>query len=212
MSYLWFHPSVLFNTNNYIIILLALVSTTGDYIVTHTKLHLFQALFDNATHAAIGGLSWFFVCINFKNRSHLQTLFEIGACAGIASLIDVDHFVSARSFYLKDATSLQKRPPLHCSTFPLVCCLLVLLGSYFFQVDLWKKISLIVLTAFVSHHTRDATRRGFWFYPFGSTPPVPYYLYVSTTCVIPVVICQLHRLVRIDDGGKYSFLSKGSVI
>jgi hypothetical protein len=152
MSYLWFHPSVLFNTNNYIIILLALVSTTGDYIVTHTKLHLFQALFDNATHAAIGGLSWFFVCINFKNRSHLQTLFEIGACAGIASLIDVDHFVSARSFYLKvrrqncvglhcetvfqDATSLQKRPPLHCSTFPLVCCLLVLLGSYFFQVDL----------------------------------------------------------------------------
>ncbi|XP_064214056.1 transmembrane protein 267 [Tribolium castaneum] len=159
---------------NYITILLALVSITGDYIVSHTKLHLFQALFDNATHATIGALSWLYICINCKNRSHTQTLIEIGLCAGIASLIDIDHFISARSVHLK------------------VC------GDF----------------SFVSHHTRDATRRGFWFYPFGSTPPIPYFLYVGMTCFLPPVVCVLHDLVWIggESGPRYTFISKGAVI
>ncbi|XP_044261838.1 transmembrane protein 267 [Tribolium madens] len=213
MLFTWFHPTFIFNTGNYVTILLALVSVTGDYVVSHTKLHLFQALFDNATHASIGALSWLYVCINFKNRSHFQSLIEIGLCAGVASLIDIDHFISARSIHLKDATSLQKRPPLHCSTFPFMFCLLFLMLSYFFQVEVWKRVSLIVLTAFVSHHTRDATRRGFWFYPFGATPPIPYFLYVGLTCVLPVLVCGLHRLLWIGDAGpKFTFISKGAVI
>ncbi|KAJ3641505.1 hypothetical protein Zmor_028011 [Zophobas morio] len=212
MVSLWLpHPSTIFALNHYILALLALTSITGDYIVSHTKLHLFQALFDNATHATVGGLSWLYVCVNYKNRSHLQTLLEIAACAGVASLIDVDHFVSARSFRLKDATSLSKRPPLHCSTFPVIFCLGLLLLSYVCQVEVWKKVSLIVLTAFVSHHTRDATRRGFWVYPFGSTPPIPYYGYVGLTCLIPFVVCELYRVVKVE-GARFHFVSKGSVI
>ncbi|KAG5897046.1 hypothetical protein JTB14_025863 [Gonioctena quinquepunctata] len=104
-----------------------------------------------------------------------------------------------RSFRLKDATSLKTRPPLHCSTFPLVTCALLLSISYILQAQTLKRIALIILTAFLSHHTRDATRRGYWVFPFGSTPPIPYGLYVVLTCLIPYFICYLVGFVTVTN-------------
>lgn len=97
----------------------------------------------------------------------------------------------------KDATNLKRRPFLHCSTLPLVACSFLLLIGYVLRTDLCKRGALIIFTAFASHHLRDATRRGFWFYPFGSTPPIPYYCYVAATTVIPYIIAMMEQFTRI---------------
>ncbi|KAL3280018.1 hypothetical protein HHI36_017526 [Cryptolaemus montrouzieri] len=178
----------------YAVGLIVAVSLLGDYLVSrnHEK-HALKAIFDNSTHFLIGGISWLIVCINTSFlQNHIECLFQILLCAVIASIIDVDHFISARSLSLKDATILKERPFLHCSTVPVViCACLFYLGSYW-RIVIWKKISLIVFIAFSSHHIRDATRRGLWFAPIGSTAPIPYPVYIVLNCVIPFVICCVY--------------------
>lgn len=56
----------------------------------------------------------------------------------------------------------------------------------------------IIFAAFASHHTRDATRRGFWFYHLGSTPPIPYFLYVFMTMAIPYFVSYLMKMFYVD--------------
>ena len=39
---------------------------------------------------------------------------------------------------------------------------------------------LVSLTAIITHHLRDANRRGLWLWPYGDTPPLkPAIMYVS---------------------------------
>lgn len=61
------------------------------------------------------------------------------------------------------------------------------------QIDILKCSVLIGFTAFSTHHIRDATRRGFWFSLYGSTPPIPYFVYVGMICVIPHLVSLLLR-------------------
>ncbi|EFN79348.1 transmembrane protein 267 isoform X2 [Harpegnathos saltator] len=90
-----------------------------------------------------------------------------------------------------DATHLEKRPFLHCTTVPIVLWIfLILLSSVFHSLKL-QQASWIVLAAFLSHHIRDGTRRGLWFCPFGSTRPLPYYLYVSLCMSLPYLLYWL---------------------
>lgn len=91
----------IFSLKSYLTLLLAIVAITGDYIVSHSRLHIFQAIFDNVTHCVIGGLSWFLVCIICKRYNSYQTLLEVAVCALVSSLIDIDHFIVAKSIYLK---------------------------------------------------------------------------------------------------------------
>lgn len=91
----------LFSFNVYLTFLLGIVAVLGDYIVAHTQLHIFQAIFDNATHGVIGGLSWFLICINYKKElSSSYVVLETAACSFLSSLIDVDHFIAAKSLNL----------------------------------------------------------------------------------------------------------------
>ncbi|XP_023021150.1 transmembrane protein 267 [Leptinotarsa decemlineata] len=186
-----------FTLSYYLTVLLAIVAVIGDYVVVHSNIHVYQAIFDNATHAVIGGLSWCIVYLKNKPENSLSAVLEIAACTVMSSFIDIDHFFAARSFQLKDAISLKNRPPLHCSTFPLSICVLMLLVSYILQSWNLERITLLILTAFLSHHTRDATRRGYWFFPYGSTPPIPYGLYIILTCCIPYLVLYLHDFVNI---------------
>lgn len=110
----------------------------------------------------------------------------------------VSNYLSHKKLF-QEATNLKGRPPLHCSTFPLILCIFLLLMSHIFQNNLVLNSSLILLTAFISHHTRDATRRGYWLYPFGSTPPLPYSVYVLVTCTIPYIIFRIHEGVKISN-------------
>lgn len=84
----------------YLTVLLALIALVGDVLVSQSKIHTFQAIFDNVTHCMIGGLSWLLVCTYCKKLNY-GVMIEVAVCAVIASLIDLDHFAMARSFSLQ---------------------------------------------------------------------------------------------------------------
>lgn len=88
-------------------LLLAIVAVVGDWFVNHTNLHIYKALFDNSTHSIIGGLTWFIVSLKLRQKTVWFRLSEVGLCALIASLIDVDHFLMARSVHLKVTHEIQ---------------------------------------------------------------------------------------------------------
>ncbi|CAG9854602.1 unnamed protein product [Phyllotreta striolata] len=188
------------NSSSYSTLLIVVTAIVGDYVVAYSKLHVFQALFDNATHFTIGGLCWFIVCLHSNSRGVGSTrkIVEIACCSLLSSLIDVDHFVEAKSISLKNATNLKRRPFLHCSTIPILLCSILLLISYASDNGTMKRVSLIIWTAFASHHTRDATRRGYWFYPFGSSPAIPYAFYIALTCILPYSVVFLDRYISIS--------------
>ena len=51
-----------------------------------------------------------------------------------------------------------------------------------------KAVSCLVFVAIFSHQLRDANRRGLWFSPVGSTPPIPYSLYILSIILLCVSI------------------------
>lgn len=198
--------SELFTVDLYLIALLIFTAVAGD-LVSHTHVNWFKAVFDNATHAGVGILCWFMVCYHYRSRNTAQTVAEIFSCGAMASLIDLDHFLMAKSLDIKvifvcfirttnssnfqDAVNLPSRPPFHSSSFPLFICFTIFVPGYFLNYEWILRISLIIFTAFASHHTRDAYRRGYWFYPIGSTQPIPYIMYILTTILIPYLNCLI---------------------
>lgn len=102
--------------------------------------------------------------------------------------------VLAFIIFFQDATHLQKRPFLHCTTIPILLWTFFILLSNTFHSPLMEHISWVILAAFLSHHIRDGTRRGLWFCPFGSTRPIPYYLYVSICMSLPYILHWLMSL------------------
>lgn len=90
----------IFSLRLYVTILLALTAVVGDGLVSHSKIKVYQALFDNVTHSVIGGLSWLLVCIYCRNISY-RIIVEVITCAVIASIIDLDHFLIAKSLHLE---------------------------------------------------------------------------------------------------------------
>ncbi|XP_030763914.1 transmembrane protein 267 [Sitophilus oryzae] len=201
--YFW---KAIFGLNIYLTCTLSFTAVIGDYLTLNfSDSPIVKAALDNGTHFIIGGFSWFIFYLNSDkiDCSLRQIVAEIFLCALMSSLIDLDHFIAAKSFFLKDAIRLQKRPFLHCSTIPIVGLLSLLPMSYVFQVNALKRLTLIFITAFVSHHVRDATRRGFWFYPFGTTAPIPYLFYIFLTCLIPFIVLLIHKNVKISTESKY---------
>ncbi|XP_018396387.1 PREDICTED: transmembrane protein C5orf28 isoform X1 [Cyphomyrmex costatus] len=157
-----------------------------------------RAAFDNATHATVGGLTWMLIVV-LSRKSIARNLNSIFSCFLLASFVDLDHFIAARSWHIhvsetQDATHLQKRPFLHCTTIPLLLWTFFILLSNTFHSPLMEHISWVILAAFLSHHIRDGTRRGLWFCPFGSTRPIPYYLYVSLSMSLPYILHWLMSL------------------
>ena len=51
----------------------------------------------------------------------------------------------------------------------------------------------LVTVSVVSHHIRDGHRRGLWFWPIGSTKPIPYGLYLVIITIFPALISILTR-------------------
>lgn len=48
----------------------------------------------------------------------------------------------------------------------------------------------MIFCAFITHHIRDATRRGLWFLLYGHTKPIPYWIYVSLIILLPWFIIK----------------------
>lgn len=172
-------------------LLLGLTAIVGDRLVElNQNDDVKKALSDNMTHAAIGFITWINVLFNLGKMefSSGRVLAQCIVCALISSAIDADHFISARSFHLKDAARLAKRPFLHCTTLPLVLFFSLRVLAYSLRNPNIELFCWILLAAFVSHHTRDAARRGFWLWPFGSTLPLGAGLYLIITILFPFLL------------------------
>lgn len=54
-----------------------------------------------------------------------------------------------------------------------------------------------LLCAFISHHTRDAMRRGYWLWPFyDHTDRIPQLAYIVITVLTPYTLGYLHNICR----------------
>ncbi|MGH0190345.1 UNVERIFIED_CONTAM: hypothetical protein FKN15_044854 [Acipenser sinensis] len=141
-----------------------------------------RALLDNAVHGVVGLWSWAIV-IGIRKKSDFCEVIFAGF---LASVIDLDHFYLAGSLSLKAALHLPQRPPLHCSTLiPAACISLKFLMWICKLKDSWCFLPWMLFISLASHHVRDGIRHGLWFCPFGSTAPVPYWLYVAITASLP---------------------------
>lgn len=110
-------------------------------------------------------------------RCHLGALL-------IGSLLDLDHFISANSFSLYDASHLGiHRPFGHALLFIIAASCI---ASVFFQNG--RRFGLVMFACLLSHQLRDSIRRGLWLYPFPSTNPVPYFVYLICLVMIPVMV------------------------
>ncbi len=175
-------------------LILAFICTVGDYFV-FDSLHIIniinqivglserltRALLDNSAHSLVGIISWFLITYPRWN------LYELILSGVVASLIDLDHFISARSFSLLDAISLSSRPFFHNSL------ILSLANILFLVVILYKapsrlSVCFLVFIAWFSHHVRDANRRGLWFGPIYTTKPLSDAIYLGIILILPLIM------------------------
>lgn len=86
------------------------------------------------------------------------------------------------------ATNLSSRPFLHNSTIVLIL-IAIMITCRFYVKSVTVNFSLIaVIIAMLTHHLRDANRRGLWFHPFGSTKPIPTAIYVTLIVLLPLLL------------------------
>lgn len=97
--------------------------------------------------------------------------------------------------FLQGAINLTSRPFLHCSTIIILISFVYLCTSCLNYFK-WSLFIGVVLCAFITHHTRDAIRRGYWFYPWGNTNKLPNLAYIIITIATPYVIGYLYAFCR----------------
>ncbi|XP_046670041.1 transmembrane protein 267 [Homalodisca vitripennis] len=174
-----------------ITIFLASICLVSDSVLSVTNNIVIKALVDSSTHGVAAVLSWLIVVLKCHNKSTMiiNSVFELFLCGLMASAIDIDHFIMAKSFKLKNAMSLgKKRPIFHCTTLPIVILLLLLSASWMWDSPKMWRFGWITWISFFSHHIRDGFRRGIWLWPLGSSPPVPYYVYILITLALPYLV------------------------
>ena len=84
--------------------LLICVCLLGDQLLFDLKDGLLKALSDNITHILISVFSWFIIIYDLKTplTENIQiSLVQCVAAAAIASLIDIDHYIMAKSIHLE---------------------------------------------------------------------------------------------------------------
>lgn len=154
-------------------------------------------LMDNFAHQLIALLSWSIFCLAMsiyrpaERDAHALNYKDSGIAMCVGGLIDADHFIAAGSLSLHGATNLSSRPFAHAVVF-IVITFLILYTSMS-----QPKYAYLFLVAALSHQLRDATRRGLWLAPFGSTYPIPYMIHVlllmATPCILAYIVHSCDR-------------------
>jgi hypothetical protein len=169
---------------------LACVAATGIAVAAdatgNVSARLQRALVDSTAHASVAGIGW--GAATWPPPSQSRYLGEVLLSAILASIIDLDHFIAARSFELEAATALPTRPFGHSVTF-------ILASSAVAAFILGPRRGLLLLHAWLSHNLRDSHRRGFYLVGIGSTPAVPYELYIVLSVVFPLCIRAFVRVL-----------------
>ncbi|KAK3095295.1 hypothetical protein FSP39_012920 [Pinctada imbricata] len=172
-------------------ILILVTCLIGDVLLSRDIVpnnHL-RAVLDNLTHGLIGFWSWA-VVVGLRTRTDFLQCFLAFI---LASVIDVDHFLAAKSLRLQDALSLPSRPFFHASTVILPLTIALWTIGEVSRDNRFHILSLMFFTSWTSHHIRDAHRRGLWFPPFGETPPLRKNLYLCLLICIPLVVKVLNQ-------------------
>jgi len=114
--------------------------------------------------------------------------------AGIASVIDIDHFYAAGSFSIKSATKLQKQAPFHNLLLPLGIFALFSLLKRFFKSERLLTLIISLCICLVVHLYRDGIRRGVAIGQYRSEPiPFAAYIFYITTYTFSVeILLKLH--------------------
>ena len=145
-----------------------------------------HVLLDNGSHSLIGLLS----CTIFTIPN--ISIYNLILSAFISSFIDIDHFISAKSFSLDDAVSLPKRPFMH-NTATLLAINLIISLYFIIYKQKQQQIPIIIFMSWFSHHLRDANRHGLWFGYHMCTPPLADHQYIAVTCLIPILFRFLNN-------------------
>ena len=83
-------------------VLLVSVAVLGDHLLKIVTKNVHKAVVDSSTHGLIGFISWLIVVTALKRKVSIsKRLLEAGFCGSVASIIDVDHFIYARSYKLE---------------------------------------------------------------------------------------------------------------
>lgn len=173
---------------------LCLVSLAGDHLLLHCQAGLVKAVSDSATHACVGLLSWLLTIYQTSILSTIRANWtELVVATFLAAVIDVDHFIEAGSFSLKAAVSLPRRPFLHCTSIPVLVLIAATLVATFLKNNLIFRFGLLIFSCIFSHHLRDASRRGLWFYGL-PTVAVPYTLYLGLELLLPLLYRTILKL------------------
>ncbi|XP_066588689.1 transmembrane protein 267 [Prorops nasuta] len=165
---------------------IGIVSILGDRGLKFGKTEILRAIYDNLTHGTVGALTWALILALLKKLT-VSNLQSVIICFFISSFVDIDHFIESGTWRINDATHLNRRPFLHCTTVPIVIWALLLIFSRAYHKIRLYFSAWMILTSFLSHHIRDANRRGWWFCPIGSTKPLPYFLYISLDMALPYI-------------------------
>ena len=73
---------------------------------------------------------------------------------------------------------------------------LILVSKEAFQTRKWLIDGIMLsFTAIITHHLRDALRRGLWFWPFGSTEPLSLPMYIIVMISVPIFISNFMRYI-----------------
>jgi len=194
---------------------LPLVCFSGDSLLSSDKVLLhgfFKALVDSGVHFSVGGLSWLVAGTSLQSSSVNPTVkqltSEVVLAATLSSLVDLDHFIAAKSFSLKAATSLQSRPFLHDSLVPILVLLTSLLLGLLDKSGLITRLGILTFSSLLSHHFRDAWRRGLWFRGIGVLE-LNYWTYIFLTFLFPFFNTILIRMFSHEssyDSRKYTLL------
>jgi len=161
------------------------------------KFQFSKAILDNVLgHGLVAFFLWLAVLdYNLSNRWHC---FECFLSFFIGSVIDIDHFIMARSLNLHNALNLSSRPMFHnTSLLVLFLPIHIFIWSLKNKDESYHNLLLICETAILSHHIRDANRRGMWLWPFGNTPPIrPSWIYISLIAILPIAVWYVKKLLK----------------
>lgn len=154
---------------------------------------ILRALTDSSTHGLVGFFVWAFI-ENSPLFTDWSKWLNCTAAGVLASLVDVDHFLAAGSFNLKNALHLNKRPPFHNTSLVLVVALVFIILSRL-RSKMWI-FGLMFLSSWLTHHIRDANHRGLWLSPFGHTPLFSTQLYITCILILTVGLRMAFVLSR----------------
>ena len=166
---------------------LVLFAAVADYVIYDWDAikdrQWLRAVADNFTHGVIAGWCWVNVLLGQPGGVDvLVGVAQAWTALLVGSVIDLDHFVFAKS--------PDHRPYAHNT----VLILIITIGIYltlrcipYLRNAFSRDLHLMFFLAGMSHHLRDANRRGIWLGPV-STPPISRRTYILVIVILPLLL------------------------